>query len=162
MEQKVVFYKAAVVSFIAFVLEQFGALGILWLILIVLFVFDFITGTIASTIEKQNKIPDSGLESKKGALGILKKVSYAAACGLGLCLDLFVYATTDFFNIHLPINTFFGTVVCAWFVLNEMLSILENIERSGADYPEWLSGVIKVLKNRVDDAVEDEIKPVTK
>ena len=39
----------------------------------------------------------------------------------------------------------------AWFLLNEMLSIIENAGRMGVPIPEWLGKYIAVLKTRIDD-----------
>lgn len=162
MEEKIIFYKMTILAFLAFVLEQFGTFGILWIILLFMFVADFITGTSASGVEKANKVPDSGLESKKGAIGIFKKVAYVMAICLGMAVDLLVYVLTDFFDITLPLPTkmFFGTLVCLWFILNEMLSVIENIERIGVDMPLWLTAFVTLLKNKVDKKAEDEIEAI--
>ncbi|MCI8791021.1 MAG: phage holin family protein [Lachnospiraceae bacterium] len=48
-------------------------------------------------------------------------------------------------------NTFFGLVVAIWFVVNEMLSILENIGRMGAELPDFLKNVLSELRKKLND-----------
>ena len=50
-----------------------------------------------------------------------------------------------------PKMAVFGLLVVVWFLLNEMLSIIENAGRMGADIPDWLSKYIAILKKKIDD-----------
>ena len=43
----------------------------------------------------------------------------------------------------------FGTLVVVWYVLNELLSIVENAGRMGAPLPEFLKKLISQLKDNV-------------
>ena len=47
-----------------------------------------------------------------------------------------------------------GLLTASWFLLNEMLSIIENSGRMGADVPHWLSKYIAALKSKIDDEAE--------
>ena len=38
-----------------------------------------------------------------------------------------------------------------WFIINELLSILENVGRMGTELPEFLKRVLSELKNDLDD-----------
>lgn len=46
---------------------------------------------------------------------------------------------------------FFSTLVTAWFILNECLSITENAGRMGVKVPAFLTKVIAVLKGTVEE-----------
>ena len=41
--------------------------------------------------------------------------------------------------------------MAVWYLLNELLSIIENAGRMGADVPEWLLKYISVLKDKIDN-----------
>ncbi len=58
-------------------------------------------------------------------------------------------------------KAFFGLLVAVWYVLNELLSIIENAGRMGAPVPEWLMKYVSVLKNKIDsqgDGTEERIQ----
>ncbi|WP_347223610.1 phage holin family protein, partial [Bacteroides congonensis] len=40
--------------------------------------------------------------------------------------------------------------VTVWYLLNELLSIVENAGRMGAPVPDWLAKYIAMLKNKID------------
>lgn len=42
-------------------------------------------------------------------------------------------------------------MVAIWFVVNEMLSILENIGRMGAELPDFLKNVLSELRKKLND-----------
>ena len=50
----------------------------------------------------------------------------------------------------MPTSAFFGLLVAVWYLLNELLSIVENAGRMGAAVPDWLLKYIAVLKDKID------------
>lgn len=50
-----------------------------------------------------------------------------------------------------PIKTIFGFLVTIWFIMNELLSILENAGRMGVVLPHFLMNVLAEMKKDVDD-----------
>ena len=48
-------------------------------------------------------------------------------------------------------NTFFGLVMTIWLIINEILSILENISRMGCELPVFLKKLLSELKKDIDD-----------
>ena len=40
--------------------------------------------------------------------------------------------------------------MAVWYILNELLSIIENAGRMGANVPDWLCKYIAVLKDKID------------
>ena len=54
-------------------------------------------------------------------------------------------------GMTMPASTFFGLLVAVWYLLNELLSIIENAGRMGADVPEWLLKYISVIKDKIDN-----------
>ena len=50
-----------------------------------------------------------------------------------------------------PRTAVFGLMVTVWYLLNEMLSVIENAGRMGAPVPKWLADSIAVLKHKVEE-----------
>ena len=50
----------------------------------------------------------------------------------------------------MPVTAFFGLLVTLWYILNELLSVIENAGRMGGPVPEWLRKYIAVLKDKID------------
>ena len=135
-------------------------LGILFPVMVVLFfmmVVDYLTGMLAS---KQEAIdfpddPTKGWSSKKGAKGIIKKVGYVCVIAAAMCLDYVIMGDASQLGYEMPAQAIFGLLVAIWYLLNELLSIIENAGRMGAPVPEWLARYIAVLKTKIDDKAGD-------
>lgn len=130
-------------------------LGILWPVLLILtamMVLDYITGMLAS---KQEAItypddPAYGWSSKKGAQGIIKKVGYLCIVAVAMAVDYIILHIAGGMGISVSTKAFFALLVAVWYILNELLSITENVGRMGAQVPEWLLKYIATLKNTLD------------
>lgn len=151
---------AAVVGCISTITDwMFGKLGILFyvLMLLALMMFiDYITGMLASKKEALEHPGNAnyGWNSKKGALGIIKKVGYLFIIVVALAVDYIILYVAADMGMELGIKAFFGLLVAVWYLLNELLSIVENAGRMGADVPVWLTKYIAVLKNKIDSQTE--------
>ena len=53
--------------------------------------------------------------------------------------------------MQISVKAFLGLLVAVWYLLNELLSIIENAGRMGANVPEWLRKYIAVLKDKIDN-----------
>lgn len=131
-------------------------LGILYPVLCILFalmVVDYLSGMMASRAEAVDHPDDPayGWNSGKGAKGILKKVGYVCVIIVAMVLDYIILYVSAQIGITVTTKAFFGLLVAVWYILNEMLSIVENAGRAGAAVPEWLLKYIAVLKNKIDD-----------
>ena len=120
-------------------------LGILFPVLCLLagaMAADYFSGMLASKREAIDHPgdPEYGWSSKRGAKGIIKKVSY-------LCV---ISVAAGYLDIAMPVTAFFGLMVAVWYLLNELLSIIENAGRMGGPVPEWLRKYIAVLKDKID------------
>lgn len=141
--------KLAVCAMFSFIAERVAAVGFVFVILCVLMALDYATGYIAARNNNEKS-------SKMGWKGIGKKGLYIIVIIVAMLLDMLILHYTDTFNIVLPVNTFFGTMVSLWFVFNEMISILENCVKLGIPVPTWLMGAVKSLKIYVDKKAEEE------
>lgn len=142
----------------AWLLDRFGILLYVLLILAVMMVVDYFTGMAASkreAIDHPND-PAYGWSSAKGAIGIFKKFGYLCVILVAMVVDYIIVAAASEMGLQFNAKAIFGLVVAMWYLLNELLSIIENAGRMGAPVPEWLTRYISVLKNKIDDNGGDD------
>lgn len=131
-------------------------LGILFPVLCALaamMVVDYITGMLASKTEAIDhpNDPDYGWSSRRGAKGIIKKVGYLCVIAVAMVVDYVIAVVSGHLGFTVHASAFFGLLVAVWYLLNELLSIIENAGRMGATVPEWLLKYIAVLKDKIDN-----------
>ena len=102
-----------------------GALAVPIMVLIAMMVIDYASGMAAAWSNNE-------LSSKVGAKGIVKKVGYMALIVVAMGVDYLIYS---------------GIAA----VKNELISILENLDRLGVPIPDFLTKIIKRLKVSVDE-----------
>lgn len=122
-------------------------------VLTLLMIIDYVSGMLAAkkeAIEYPDK-KEFGWNSKKSRLGIYKKVGYMMSIFAAVGTDYFIYRFSD--ELHLKFNksTMFSLLVTIWFILNELLSILENAGRMGVELPEFMKKVLSELKKDIED-----------
>lgn len=89
--------------------------------LILLVIIDYITGVCAAIQEKH-------LSSRIGAVGIIKKVSIFLVISVSHVADQYLMEQEDVLR----------TITVVFYLSNEGISILENIEKMGVPLPERL------------------------
>ena len=123
----------------------------------IMMLLDYISGFLAAKRESI-KYPDNsnfGLDSRKGILGIIKKVGYTLIVMVAFLCDYMISEVGDYFGISLENNVLFGWITLFWLMLNELLSITENLGRMGVPVPGYLKKVIAVLKSDVEKKGEE-------
>lgn len=138
-----------------------GKLGILFPVfgvLLLMMILDYISGMLASRKEaiEHPDDPNYGWSSKKGAAGIIKKVGYVFVIAAAMVLDFIIMNIAHQIGIQPPTEAFFGLMVTVWYILNELLSLVENAGRMGANVPTWLAKYIAVLKNKIDEKTPEQ------
>lgn len=137
----------------AWISNQFGLLFPVVCLLTLLMVADYVSGMIAAQKEAIEH-PDSkkhGWSSKKGILGIFKKIGYVFTIFVAICIDYLIYKFAQELGLQYESQTYFGLLVAIWFIINEAISILENAGRMGVELPEFLKRTLSELKKDVDD-----------
>ena len=112
-------------------------------------VIDWFTG-MASAYGK------SGLSSKKGIKGIAKKVGYLALVAVGMLVDWVIFCGLDTFNAGETYKFSFGVTVAIWLIVNELISILENLGAMGVPLPKFLVTAVKRLKTTTEKLVDNK------
>ena len=141
-------FSAAITALISYL----GVIAIPVTVLMAAMIIDYVTGMAAAWHTKK-------LSSKKGLSGIIKKISYLALVCVGMGVDWLIYSGLKQVGIiDLNYTIFFGLLVTIWLIINELISILENLGSIGVPLPKFLFAVIKRLKNHTECVVESEDK----
>lgn len=125
-------------------------LGIPLILLLVFMILDYISGMLKAWHSAE-------LSSHIGLLGIIKKVSYFAVVVVAGGVDWLICAGINSVGIEFQTNFYFGLVVVVWFIINEGLSILENLSTLGVPLPAFLIKIIKKLKTTVESSADEKI-----
>lgn len=158
MKQLYLTIQAALTAILAWLSARLGILFPVMCLLLVAMVMDYITGMLASkreSLEHPND-PAYGWSSKRGAEGIIKKVGYLCIIAAALIIDYIILHVAAQIGLQITLKAFFGLLVAVWYILNELLSIIENAGRMGAAVPSWLSRYVAVLKDKIDSQGVDE------
>ena len=123
-------------------------------LLTVVMIIDYITGMLAAKKEGLEHPKDEryGWSSKKSIQGIYKKAGYVVIVLVAVITDYLIYIISEeIFSVTYS-QTIFGILVSVWLILNELISILENSGRMGAQLPEFLKKVLSELKKGIEDS----------
>lgn len=124
-------------------------LAVPFFVLCVLMVADYITGMIKSWQK-------GTLCSRTGVKGIVKKLCYGLAVIAAVGVDYVIITISTSFGYNLKLHPFFALLCTIWLVINECISILENLNEIGVPMPGFLVKAAKKLKNSVEEGVNDE------
>ena len=121
--------------------------GLIFLFVVIGIVFDFVTGIIKS------KVTGIALSSKRGFIGFWKKISLLAALFFGVFLDYFIPTILKkIVSLEIPFALPFGLVIGAYIVINECISICENLYACNPDImPKWIKKLIENAKDKIED-----------
>ena len=139
MNELMLFFKAEIQTYTGILGGLFGPIFGYWLgwsneleFLLFAMLFDYITGILAAIIN-----PETGLSSRRGLIGIAKKVMIL--CIVGIAYRLGVLLNTPQIEI----------IVIYAYIANEVVSLLENARNSGVDIPAGLDKLlIKILEEK--------------
>lgn len=150
--------QAAAAAIIAWLSARLGILLPVLCVLLTAMVLDYITGMLASKREalEHPDDPAYGWSSRRGAEGIIKKVGYLCIIAVAMIVDYIILSVAAQAGIETALKAFFGLLVAVWYILNELLSIIENAGRMGAPVPDWLSRYVAVLKNKIDTQADPD------
>ena len=127
----------------------FNVLLIPLAVLAIVMVIDYVTGMAGAAYSGK-------LSSRVGVLGILKKAGYLALVAVGMVADYLIGSALLKIGVDLQINYCFGMIITIWLIINELISILENLGELDVPLPGFLVNIIKSLKNKVEERAENK------
>lgn len=128
-------------------LAYLSNLAVPMVVLVVVMVVDYATGMLNAWLKNQ-------LNSRKGILGILKKIAYFALVIVGMVVDYILSSAFVKMNLNLPVGNCIGIIVVVWLIINEIISILENLSAIGIPLPRFLQHIVAHLKDNLDNINE--------
>ena len=96
------------------------------------------------------------LSSKSRIKALCKKVCYLCLVAVGIVLDYVITYAGEQLGTSLDPGFLFGLVVSAWLILNECISILENLGNVGVPLPNFLVKAVNRLRDTVEKETEDD------
>ena len=94
------------------------------------------------------------LSSQRGWMGILKKLCYFIVVCVGAGIDRLLVLIADAVGLHLPLSLTVSVFVTSWLIINEAISILENLAEIGVPVPPFLQALIRRLKVSVEQEAD--------
>ena len=122
-----------------------------FLVLIIVMIIDYVTGMAQAYVSHT-------LNSRIGVVGIIKKISYITAVAVGIVADYLISSALTQVGIDIKINYCIGMIVTIWFIINELISVLENLAEIGIPLPNFLVSIVKRLKVVVENKTDEDKK----
>lgn len=141
------FIQAIFATMLGALAAYFNVLLIPLAVLVAVMLIDYVTGMAAASYTKQ-------LNSRIGVMGILKKAGYIALVAVGMVVDYLIASALVQIGVNIQINYCFGMIITIWLIINELISILENLGELNIPLPKFLVDMIKTLKGKVEDKAE--------
>lgn len=148
------FIKLAISSIGAYLSNKLGILFPILMLLMFVMVVDYSTGMIKARYLGE-------IESRKGMWGVIKKAMYAVVVSVAMISDWIIINVAERIGVNIPLTTFFGLLVAIWLIVNECISILENLIKLEVPMPNFLKSLVSRLKIVVEgqgDKVVEGIK----
>ena len=133
----------------ASIASYFGTLAAPLLVLLCVMVVDYVTGMVKAYLTAQ-------LSSRIGLRGILKKLCYMAMVAVGAAIDYLLGGALVQVGIDMRVEMFCGLLVAIWLIINELISILENLAVIGVPGFPRLEKILERLKNTVSKEEEEK------
>ncbi|MCR5143515.1 MAG: phage holin family protein [Ruminococcus sp.] len=127
----------------------FGVIGVPLAVLFAAMCIDYGTGMTKAWVTGE-------LSSRVGVLGIIKKVGYLTAVCVAGIIDWLLISGLKQVGISIGLSYFMGLMVTIWFIVNECISILENLSTLGVPLPAFLVAMVHRLKVVVDEKGEEK------
>lgn len=140
--------KAAVIAVISALMSWLGILAVPMFLLVGCNLVDYITGLLAAGNRTEE------VNSYKSVSGIIKKVCTWLLVLIGAWIDVLIAYTVEIAGINLSLPFVVATVVAVWLVVNEIISILENMLDIGVHMPPFLLPVVKYIRRQVEESAK--------
>lgn len=113
-------------------------------LLIITMLIDYISGMSKAYINGE-------WSSKVGFKGIVKKLGYIGVVIVAAVMDWVIYSGLKGVGISIGMSYYLGLIVTIWLLINECISILENLGEIGVPLPGFLIKGIKKLQKNIEE-----------
>lgn len=134
-------------SFLTGLAASFWSLyGTIIICVCVAIVMDFVSGIVAALASGEK------ISSEVGYRGFWKKVALILALAFGIFLDAFIPIMLGVITLEIPFTMPIGTIVGCYIVINEAISIIENINQAAPTaLPRWIKKLLEGAGETIDD-----------
>ena len=136
--------KALISAAVAGLIAYIGVILVPLALLFVMMIVDYISGISAAYIT-------GALSSRAGIKGIIKKVGYFGIVIVAAVIDWVIYSGLEVIGIDIRMSYYFGLIVVIWLIINESVSILENLDKIGVPLPPFMMTIVKKLKSHLEE-----------
>ena len=140
--------KAVCVTAFGLLSSWLGVLAVPVYVLVGCNVMDYLTGLAAAHRRGQK------VSSYKGINGIAKKVCMWLLIAVGAVVDWLLLYCGDQLGVEIHLPMLAASLVAVWLIVNEVISILENIGDIGVPLPGFLTKIVQGLKSKIESAEE--------
>lgn len=138
--------KTTVIAVISALMSWLGILAVPVFLLLGCNIIDYATGLCAAKYRN-----DGGISSYKSIKGITKKVCQWLLILVGAWVDILINYAIECAGIEITIPFIVGTVVAVWLVVNEIISILENMMDIGVAMPPFLLPLVRYIRQQTEN-----------
>ena len=114
------------------------------IVLSLVMLLDWVTGMSKAWIRGE-------LCSRIGVMGIIKKLGYIVTVAVAGVMDWLISYGLKSVGIDYKLPFLFAAIVMIWLIINELISILENVAAIGGPTPPFVTKLLSKLKNTVED-----------
>lgn len=126
--------------------------GILLVLVIMAIMFDVITGLIKAKIKGE-------ISSIKGTKGFFKKIALLVCLFFGFFLDVAIPEMCEQLHFTLGFKTPFGLIIAFYIVINECISVCENLYECDPDImPRWIQNILVSAKDKIKEEKNEDSK----
>lgn len=123
-----------------------GIYGPVILCVLIAICMDVISGLVASMASGEK------ISSQVGWIGFWKKMALILALAFGIFMDSFIPILLGTISLELPFTMPIGTIVGCYIVINEAISIIENINKAAPTaLPKWIKKMLEGAGKTIDD-----------
>ena len=140
--------KAVCVTVFGLLSSWLGVLAVPVYVLVGCNVMDYLTGLAAAHRRGQK------VSSYKGINGIAKKVCMWLLIAVGAVVDWLLLYGGDQLGVEMHLPMLVSSLTAVWLIVNEVISILENIGDTGVPLPGFLTKIVEGLKSKIESAEE--------
>lgn len=140
-------YGKLIVSLISGLAASFwGIYGPVIVCVLVAICMDVVSGLVASMAAGEK------ISSQVGWIGFWKKMALILALAFGIFMDSFIPILLGTISLELPFTMPIGTIVGCYIVINEAISIIENINKAAPTaLPKWIKKMLEGAGKTIDD-----------
>ena len=143
MENKLLVWKTAIVTFFTALGAALGWKGIMLLVWLGVMLLDYISGTFAACKNGQ-------WNSARAREGLWHKAGMITVTLVAGIADIVLEIACANLRLEIAYTGLLLPLVLTWYIITELGSILENAVRLGAKVPEWLTKMLKISLSAVD------------